>query len=59
MAKSDGPSPDIGFTLGWDVVVSYSQKDINRVLETTWQKVLLVLCCAQWNTNKIRPPAQR
>ncbi|RGP73941.1 hypothetical protein FSPOR_1635 [Fusarium sporotrichioides] len=42
MAKSDKPSPDNGFTLGWDVVVSYSQKEINRVLETSWQKVLLV-----------------
>lgn len=39
MMKSSDPHPADGFTLGWDVVVSYSQEEINQNLKKKWEKV--------------------
>jgi hypothetical protein len=33
-----------GFTLGWDVVVSYSEPQINELLKTKWEKVCAAFC---------------
>lgn len=39
MTKATSPTPTAGFTLGWDVVVSYSEKEINQHLQAKWEKV--------------------
>jgi hypothetical protein len=39
MVNSVEPSPNAGWTLGWDVVVSYSQKEMNQLLRSRWEKV--------------------
>ena len=33
------PLPEDGWTLGWDVVVSYSEPEINETLKKAWEKV--------------------
>lgn len=38
MCNADGSKKDNGFTLGWDVVVSYTEDEINDVLKAKWEK---------------------
>ncbi|KAL8758637.1 MAG: hypothetical protein Q9184_003864 [Pyrenodesmia sp. 2 TL-2023] len=39
MTKAKQDNQDNGFTLGWDMVVSYSEEEINGFLEAKWKKV--------------------
>lgn len=44
MINADSPKPEDGWTLGWDVVVSYSEEEINKTLARTWEKVRALKC---------------
>jgi hypothetical protein len=39
MINAPSPKPEEGWTLGWDVVVSYSEEEINQNLARSWEKV--------------------
>jgi hypothetical protein len=39
MKSAEGNARDNGFTLGWDLVVSYSEKEINELLADRYKRV--------------------
>ena len=39
MVNAKTPQKENGFTLGWDVVVSYAEKEINEFLKSKYNKV--------------------
>jgi hypothetical protein len=38
MAKKDTNEASTGYTQGWDIVVSYSEKEINENLKRKWEQ---------------------
>jgi hypothetical protein len=38
MSKTDVDEAVDGYTLGWDIVVTYSEKEINDILKRKWEK---------------------
>lgn len=44
MSKTDVKEAEQGYTLGWDMVVSYSEKEINQNLARKWEKAREVCC---------------
>lgn len=43
MVNTVSPRPEDGWTLGWDVVVSYTEKEVNETLNRSWDKVTIAL----------------
>jgi hypothetical protein len=39
MDAAQGDVRDNGFTLGWDIIASYSEKEINKLLADRYKKV--------------------